>query len=801
MNSNRLKRAAVVLGAVLAAALVLGAVGLTTAAAQEPDGAAAEIVARRPQPGDMMTTVLQPGDNLVGWIEGAASVPDLFDAVAEIEMVWAWDVLRRQWSAASRRVPSKLHTLRTLKPGMGLLVQVGGDEAVEWRRSAYPAAGLVKLHKGPNLVAWSGREESSIAYLALGIGASFDGAEIWDAANTQYLSYDPSNGENGDSLLDIRRGDAVWITVSRTVNWLQPTGVLPSFNFPPGTSQEVREGLTLATEQVLDFFARRYGIEADHSLLGIELADLRNHSAAGLGGATSISVDRGLDCLSAGPGSAPAAQPSPRCLPLLIHEYFHTLQRQLSDNHFGLLTEDPTWLTEGTAEFMVWRHASPTDGNVDNPWSAQRLAAFGEPPSDPLAVEGILHSYPYRFGQFAADLLARRAGDLSVVEYYRQLAPIAIGPHFRWQSRSSWDEVFEDVFELTVDQFHVEVHDRWRQISGDATPTTDESEERFIQGRLVEVRGAAISDALVTYIAGGGRRLYARTDQQGQFQLRVPRQAGALLGGFLRIEVAETCELFYGRDGFAAWEHEASPIALSAEGPDLQIRMPSDLCPWVRGRVVDENGIGLSGVLVGLGPVAFLPPARTGDDGRFAFRASALRSYEFLTIELAERCEVLAARHGGVTTDLRDVFALDLQDGPADGIRIEVPGSSCRWQISGRAVDARGIGFHNATVYAFVATVYALVQGLSVDIRTIPNRDGSFTLTVPTNENYSLQLTLGKAHSDGRDCVLNLANDGGLVMESVEFQPEKTLRMLRMISVMNADVTGLLIEIPDDACS
>ena len=97
--------------------------------------------------------------------------------------------------------------------------------------------------------------------------------------------------------------------------------------------------------------------------------------------------------------------------------------------------------------------------------------------------------------------------------------------------------------------------------------------------------------------------------------------------------------------------------------------------------------------------------------------------------------------------------------------------------------------------------MYALVQGLSVDIRAIPNRDGSFTLTVPTNENYFLQLTLWKAHSDGRDCVLNLANDGGLVMESVEFQPERFLRMIRMISVMNADVAGLLIEIPDDACS
>lgn len=118
MNSYWLKRAAV-LGAVLAAALVLVAVGLTTAAAQEPDETVAEVAASRPQPTDTMITILSPGDNLVGWIEGTTPVADLFEAVPEIETVWAWDVLRRQWSAASRRVPSELHTLWTAEAGDG----------------------------------------------------------------------------------------------------------------------------------------------------------------------------------------------------------------------------------------------------------------------------------------------------------------------------------------------------------------------------------------------------------------------------------------------------------------------------------------------------------------------------------------------------------------------------------------------------------------------------------------------------------------------------------------------------------
>ena len=78
-----------------------------------------------------MTTILQPGDNFVGWIAADAPAQALFDAVPEIEVVHAWDPLVRRWLLASPHVPAELHTLTQLTPGMGLRVRITGDQAVE----------------------------------------------------------------------------------------------------------------------------------------------------------------------------------------------------------------------------------------------------------------------------------------------------------------------------------------------------------------------------------------------------------------------------------------------------------------------------------------------------------------------------------------------------------------------------------------------------------------------------------------------------------------------------------------------
>ena len=39
---------------------------------------------------DTVTTVLQPGLNLAGWTEDEASIEAIFDAIPELDLVYAW---------------------------------------------------------------------------------------------------------------------------------------------------------------------------------------------------------------------------------------------------------------------------------------------------------------------------------------------------------------------------------------------------------------------------------------------------------------------------------------------------------------------------------------------------------------------------------------------------------------------------------------------------------------------------------------------------------------------------------------
>ena len=619
MHSNRLKRAAAALGAVLAAALVLVAVGLTTAAAQEPDETVAEVAASRPQPTDTMTTILSPGDNLVGWLKGKTPVAELFEAVPEIGTVWAWDVLRRQWLAASRHVPAQLHTLRQLTPGMGLLVQVDADEPVEWTRSAYPAAGLVKLHEGPNLVAWLGRDESPITYLALGIGASFEGAEIWDAANAQYLSHDPSNGETDGGLSAIHRGDAVWVNVSRTVNWLQPTGVLPTVLLGDRIPKDRHAAVMAQVEDVVDFFASEYGIEADHSLLTVEI------ETRGEGGARAWArrIYVGSDptyysTLHSQYVGVSVTYPLP-------HEYFHVLQGQLM-NDFASRVFYPVWITEGTAEHsarMYWDKRGLTSRFFRWVDPGRDFASARQlPHGDPYTAKMLLEVPPYRVGELAVRWLVSYAGEASHVEFFRQLAPIPSGPDYsHWQLRSSWEDVFQNVFGISTDRFYVEFDDWRREIAGDSATANGEPRGRLIQGSVVDANGVAMPGVGVGLKGLKDDLPLAETDQNGQFTLTLPADSGQQ-DAILRIVLNDAgCDLYYGSSGLASWSSDVSPIELRSNVTNVQIKMPSEqYCRWIRGRVVSEAGVGLARVMIR--DNESWSYVTTAEDGSFAYSTS-----------------------------------------------------------------------------------------------------------------------------------------------------------------------------------
>lgn len=809
MHSNRLKRAAAALGAVLAAALVLVAVGLTTAAAQEPDETVTEVAASRPQPTDTMTTILSPGDNLVGWLKGKTPVAELFEVVPEIGTVWAWDALRRQWLAASRHVPAQLHTLRTLAPGMGLLVQVDADEPVEWTRSAYPAAGLVKLHEGPNLVAWLGRDESPITYLALGIGASFEGAEIWDAANAQYLSHDPSNDETDGGLSAIRRGDAVWVNVSRTVNWLQPTGVLPTVLLGDRIPKDRHAAVMAQVEDVVDFFASEYGIEADHSLLTVEIETREKGGAWGW--ARRIYV--GSDPASYTPDIISVIYPLP-------HEYFHVVQDQLIDNFASLRYLYPRWITEGTAEYsarMAWDKRGLTFfRGLDGVDPGRDFASAQQPPSgDPYTAKMLLGTPSYRVGELAVRWLVSYAGEASLVEFFRQILPIPSGPDYsHWQPRSSWEDVFQNVFGISTDRFYVEFDDWRREISDDSATANGEPTGRLIQGSVVDADGVAIPGVGVGLQGIRSHQPLAESDQDGQFTLTLPADSGQQEVIFRIVLNDAGCDLYYGSSGPVSQSGDVRPIELHgsviknvwpiklrSSVINVQIRMPpGQHCRWIRGRVVSETGIGLARVMIlddesfSRGPVAEDGSyVITTEDGSFAYSTPhpSPRPWSF---RLAPLDECTISVHGswndGIPTPQSGGLRVDVTDGGE--LRIEVPAYACAREISGRIVDSNGANLSTDTMAVVVYAVYPSLTQRRWPPLAYMAPDGSFSVVVPFDgERYLLRLRLSGDLTGAEGCWVYVA-DGGRVATSVSDAS--------LILVDGSDVSDVVIRLPDNPC-
>ena len=207
------------IGAFLVMLALLPAVALT----HEQRAVSAQSAERIPT----FTTHLVPGVNLVGWLEAEAPTQDLFDAVPEIRVAYAWDATTQEWLAASPDSPTALRSLRVIRPGMGLYVVIGGDDSVNWVRPQVPALGVLNLSKGLNLVAWSGVSELSISHLVRRVDASFARAHVWDPLVGSYTSHVLRQGDTNSSPIGVHRGGAIWITVDNDAAWFQSSSAPP----------------------------------------------------------------------------------------------------------------------------------------------------------------------------------------------------------------------------------------------------------------------------------------------------------------------------------------------------------------------------------------------------------------------------------------------------------------------------------------------------------------------------------------------------------------------------------------------
>ena len=168
--------------------------------------------------------ILYPGDNLIGWVDFATTPQALFDQIPEANLIYTWDAEASVYRFAAPGLPS---TFKSLEPGMGLIVRIGGDEPVEWQQPTVANGEWVSLNSGPNLVAWTGPSGTPIDLAVRSIGDSFTHAFYSTADSEDLQRYQPGAVSSRAPRHQLNRGDGLWIFNSEETRWLQPSGDRP----------------------------------------------------------------------------------------------------------------------------------------------------------------------------------------------------------------------------------------------------------------------------------------------------------------------------------------------------------------------------------------------------------------------------------------------------------------------------------------------------------------------------------------------------------------------------------------------
>ena len=646
-------------------------------------------------PVDPGVVTLQPGENLVGWLGEPLPIAQVKQRLPAIESVSAWEPLTGQFYEPA-----------SLLAGQGYIVTLAGTEAVQWRRPMMPVKGKVTLHRGRNLVTWLGPDDWAIDRVALGIGRALVRAE-WEGGE-----YTPAETTTAKSLPALKRGAAIWVEVSRTVNWLQPAGVMPQIKFAGAVSSEVRAEVRRDSVDVMNHFADRFSLQPDGSILTV-------YVAADVESLVEVFASDGLETRgvhetwyksggwanSAGYIVLKTEQWKPdygsrrlcehgECAKgraVMAHEYFHSIQQQLSD------TEAPTWLVEGGAD---WAEAGlilqDADSTYDSELVSNRTTTYGGyswADGPPLDHTERRHDKPwaYTLGAIASQRLALRSGEQSLVEFWRALLPMPLGPLGRWSSDPPWQSVFFNVFDITVDDFYDEFAE-WR--AGLAANS--------VKGRVIGPDGEGLP-----YVKVVGRSQHlpdahhydyteVLTDGQGNFDLAVNElgviQVGVDLGG---------CEVYYTSSGAVYnWEH-AEMLTTSARGVErIALAVTDETCVWrINGVLVDPDGKPLSNVRV----LAESESARVGDstdaEGVFEIAVPLPDSYR-LSMWLDEHDCRVYYRHGAPAGSWNQATQVNIENRDVSGLQFQLIDGLCSLRITGWLLDANGDPIPDVSVWA-----------------------------------------------------------------------------------------------------
>ena len=430
-----------------------------------------------------ITTQLQPGWNMVGWVGPETLSGQLFEELPSLRRISAWDAeeqrYRRAWPNINR------DSLR-LMPGTGLLLFIDGDAPLQWTHPVGPDGALQRLRPGLNLVGWTGDDGTPVGEALDRLGDSVITAWDWDAGSGQYASYDL--GASGAASTSLRRGDALWIRVSEPVNWWQPGTAEPPIFFLGEIPAHIRMAVLEEYHRVRAFFAERFGVVATDTLtyVGADEESLGSTYFAAFG------REIGEDFCGGHPahGTYVVALRCAYPIRLLGLEYQH-MSALLTPGGLTREPDGPEWMFRGTQRYVQALYDATQHGGFEgarrNQIEGARRARLPLSSVDMRDNEDTWRSWAIGgVGFLAMERLAARAGDPAIFEYFRLL-----------QSSGTWEKAFAAAFGITVEDFYAEFEEYRAEVAPPVPHIADDQKGAtvvFVGEVPAETQAAILAD-------------------------------------------------------------------------------------------------------------------------------------------------------------------------------------------------------------------------------------------------------------------------------------------------------------------
>ena len=496
---------------------------------------------------------LEPGWNLVGWLEPAGEVSDLYRRLPGLQAILLLDPGARPWAGPAWRVVRPGDRGR-VSPGDALWLQMAPGRPAVWSQRAAPPLPSRLLKSGWQAVVWSWGADSWDGVEAVDLESGFYQEAYtfgpWEAAATavtgglrevrrwdaeaQRFEILSRGGAGSDELYEgpsIRRGEALLLRLETAAEWRAPSG-------PPvlGTrwmrqSDETR--LRAALSEAESGFASVLGLEPPSLVIQALTIGIGCLSGGGVG-----LVKLYLPCASIGPMVDNAVIPG----------YVDTLV----DEHEWGEPSEPTWLAGGLAHYsaMRWR-AERGRASYDE----TRDALVGLARSSPLALTS---SYFHALGPQPGPLwLSSRAPlrealwTLAVDWLARGYGERALRAYVERRRSSPWDEAFRVSFGASAHQLLANFG-RYREwLAADGRFWTGRPFQQIMfPGAMTDERwrSFAETEAIVDFLA----ERYARVASSATFMLDLPdavygqtegaitpQSCGRAVGGL--VTVSATC--------------------------------------------------------------------------------------------------------------------------------------------------------------------------------------------------------------------------------------------------------------------